>query len=324
MDFTIISKYRKVLMGIGILEVLLLHFFSLQNAAIPSFIATLINLVFVHGILFLSGFGMYYSYSKDNNINHFYKKRLLNVMFPYLLVAIPYYTYFFITKQQELIPIYSSTISFHGNDVLTYIGRITTLGYWVEGNFNGMWYVALTIVLYIIYPILHKLFVVSRGWVWIILIIAIIKIYPIGRHFVPDYCNMIALALQNMYIFFVGMLFGKWSYNKEIMDIEKMVVMGILCWFAPHFKYIMAMIIICYVFSKLSKSIEIIPKFFEWFGKYTLELYVLHLTIIPLFNIFHRTMDLSYYWKIAIAYSSSIVLAIIIGNFKDRIKTRLL
>lgn len=325
MVFTILSKYRKELMGIGILEVLLLHFYTLQNMAVPGFVMNLIELVFVHGFLFLSGFGLFYSFTNDNNVKRFYKKRFITVMLPYLLFAIPYYTYFYISKQQHIIPIYSSTISLHSNELITYIGRITTLGYWIEGNYNGMWYLALTIVLYVLYPLLHKTFMILRGGVWwLLVIIMLIKLYAFGRHFFPEYCEMVNFALTNVYMFFVGMLFGKWSYSKEILDIEKMVVLGVLCCFAPHFKSIMIMIIICFLLSKLPDSLNIVRKCLGWLGRYTLEIYVLHLSIIPLFALSNIASTLPYLGKIAIAYSLSIILAVATNIIKDRIKNKIL
>ena len=124
-------------MGIGILEVMLLHYFTLNNAP--------------------SGFGLFYSFTKDSNIKRFYKKRFANVLIPYLIIAIPYYTYFFVTNRQDLVPVYSKSLE-PISSLVTYLGRITTIGYWHEGNFNGMWYLSLTILLYLMYPAVHQLF----------------------------------------------------------------------------------------------------------------------------------------------------------------------
>ena len=157
MDFSIISKYRGELMGVGILEVMLLHYYTLNNALIPGVASNLINLVFVQGFLFLSGFGIFYSFTKDSNTKRFYKKRFVNILVPYLIIAIPYYTFFFVTNQQDLVPIYSKSLE-PTSSLFTYLGRITTIGYWYEGNYNGMWYLALTILLYLVYPVLHQLF----------------------------------------------------------------------------------------------------------------------------------------------------------------------
>ena len=121
-------------------------------------------------------------------------------------------------------------------------------------------------------------------------------------------------------MFLVGMLFAKWSYYKESIDLEKIIVIGILCWIAPHFKSIMSMIIICYVLFKLPKSLNFIITVLRWLGKYTLEIYVLHLTLMSIFIILGDKVQLTFNIKIMVAYSLSIVLAIAVKTFSERIK----
>lgn len=165
MEFTVISKYRGELMGIGILNVMLLHFFTLNNMPTPKIASAIINLVFVQGFLFLSGFGLYYSFTKNGNVKSFYKRRFANVVIPYFVIALPYYTYFFLTGQQSLIPIYSESYFTSDNPFIVYLGRITTIGYWFEGNYNGMWYIALSLILYALFPIVYKAYRGSLGGV---------------------------------------------------------------------------------------------------------------------------------------------------------------
>lgn len=325
MDLSIISKYRGELMGIGILEVMLLHYFTLQNIPVPGFVSPLVGLVYVQGFLFLSGFGLYYSYTNNSNCAQFFRKRFVNILIPYLLIALPYYTYFFLTNQQDLIPVYSSSIE-HVNSILTYLGRISTLGYWYEGNFNGMWYLALTLLLYAVYPVAYKTFKnVALGggkslYLWLLIIAFTAFLYNIVGFISPRYCEVISLSLGNAYMFFVGMLFGKWSYYKENLDIDKLFVIGILCWIAPHFKSIMSMIIICYVLSKLPQTFNYITKILRWFGQYTLEIYVLHLTLMSLFIIYESKIQLSFNLQIFIAYSASLLLAVVVKRITERLK----
>lgn len=323
MDFSILSKYRGELMGIGILEVMLLHYFTLNNAPVPGFVSPLVGLVYVQGFLFLSGFGLFYSFSNDNDLKNFYKKRFVNVLIPYLIIAIPYYTYFFVMNQQDLVPVYSRSLE-PISGIVTYFGRITTLGYWHEGNFNGMWYLALTVLLYLMYPVAHQVFRRIGGGrcslIWLLIIAILACLYPLIRRYFPTYCEVISLALGNAYMFFVGMLFGRWSYYKEKIDLEKIIVLGVLCWIAPHFKSIMSMIIICYVLFILPQSFNVIKTVLKWFGKYTLEIYVLHLTLVSIFIILGDKVQLNYDVKILIAYLLSIILAIAVKKLSERVK----
>ena len=62
-DYSQISKYRDVLMGIGILGVMLSHYFrwsGLEGGPVALAFKPFIGLVYTEGFLFLSGFGLYY------------------------------------------------------------------------------------------------------------------------------------------------------------------------------------------------------------------------------------------------------------------------
>lgn len=162
-DVSIVSKHRLELMGIAILQVLLMHLFSLNGLYVPLAIIWIINLVYVQGFLFLSGFSMYYSYTRDHNIRRFYLKRVNSLLLPYILMTLPYFLYMYLTGQQDLIPHYTPSVWESNSEVMTLLGHLTTISYWYEGEFNGMWYVALTLVLYFSYPLVYQLIFKSSG-----------------------------------------------------------------------------------------------------------------------------------------------------------------
>jgi len=146
-DGSFYSKYRTTLMGIAILGVLMAHFCAFTNlhneSTIISFLNQLQNVAYIDGFLFLSGFSMYHSFSRNPNVTFFYCKRLRRVWIPYLLITILYFCF-----QDFYVNSYN---------VLSFLGHISTIGYWFEGNFNGLWYIAASILLYLLYPLIHKL-----------------------------------------------------------------------------------------------------------------------------------------------------------------------
>ena len=131
-----ISKYRTELMGFAILGVLVGHViaFSKWNMPILDRIA--------HGIhtprfLFLSGFGLFYSLSKNSKTIDFYKRRFWRFYLPFVLIVLP-----FLLRSL-----------FTGNFYIwSFISQITTLNFWFYGNNNGMWYIAVSFALYVITP----------------------------------------------------------------------------------------------------------------------------------------------------------------------------
>lgn len=87
------SKYRSELMGIGIIGVLVAHSIGLGEIATPSnlymkIIAFIPRLAFTQGFLFLSGFGLYYSFAKNGNIREFYVRRINRLLIPFIVLSV--------------------------------------------------------------------------------------------------------------------------------------------------------------------------------------------------------------------------------------------
>lgn len=129
-------------MGIGTLNVLILHLYSFNNLHIPFVAYFLGNLVHVSGFMLLSGYGLYYSLSKDLNVANFVKRRLKRLFFPYFVIVLPFYLYFFFADPM-----------FGFIELLT---NLLGIGYWINGGVSGNWYVSMSLFLYLIFPLLFK------------------------------------------------------------------------------------------------------------------------------------------------------------------------
>lgn len=88
----LLSKYRTKLMGIAIIWIMLYH--GNEIGMILPEPLEIINFVLEKGrggveiFLFLSGLGLYYSYSKNPDMKRFYRRRIVRVIFPYLLISL--------------------------------------------------------------------------------------------------------------------------------------------------------------------------------------------------------------------------------------------
>ena len=142
-NLALISKYRTLLMGIGILDVLIWHFANAhQLEGISSqFFGTITRFVFTPGFLFLTGFGIYYSYSKDSNIKQFYLRRFSRLVVPFWIIV----TSIFVLRY---------LISGVGN-LPYYLGMITTLSFWIPNISFNYWYIAVIFIFYLFYPLIH-------------------------------------------------------------------------------------------------------------------------------------------------------------------------
>ena len=111
MNYSIISKYRGHIMGFATLWIALLHA-SMWFPIEPINWLKLIGQGGVDIFLFLSAFGLYYSYQKDDNKIHFWKKRFMRVIPIFIPLAL---------------------LRWYYNDYSTTDGllMLTTLSFWV-------------------------------------------------------------------------------------------------------------------------------------------------------------------------------------------------
>ena len=185
------------------------------------------------------------------------------------------------------------------NDYGKFIENILTAYFWLHGN-NGMWYISITVLLYILFPLLYKVIfskpnpkaVTVRALFVFILMEAINGLIYVCA---PSYYNMVSIGITQAPIFVIGMLFGYYSSHKYMVSWRTMmwlilvlvVLVGIKR-ISPFFHApmiltlrIVTIILVCYIFNKVM-FLKNVMGGVKWFGKYTLELYVLHLHIYGL------------------------------------------
>ena len=132
---------RKEIFGLATITILLFHL----NIYVPSpqpfafFLAK--GNIGVDVFLMLSALGLYNSIRK-NTIPQFYKHRFLRVFLPYLLGGAVYFIWY--------------DFSYLKDGFLQFILNLSTLNYW-KTNIHPLWYVALLLVIYAVYPLLYQL-----------------------------------------------------------------------------------------------------------------------------------------------------------------------
>lgn len=318
-SFSDISKYRQELMGLAILGVLFSHIVSLGQ--VTGYIVTFPfkvfeNLVFTQGFLLLSGFGLYYSWTKEHSVRHYFKKRIGRLMIPFWIMSVPFYLY---------------VCAILDNDYGKFIENILTAYFWLHGN-NGMWYISITVLLYILFPLLYKVIfskpnpkaVSIRALFVFILMEAINGLIYV---YAPSYYNMVSIGITQAPIFVIGMLFGYYSSHKYMVSWRTMmwlilvlvVLVGIKR-ISPFFHApmiltlrIVTIILVCYIFNKVM-FLKNVMGGVKWFGKYTLELYILHLHIYGLILKSHP-YGTNEYWGINFEFleiSTAVILSLLL------------
>ncbi|MBR2630311.1 MAG: acyltransferase [Bacteroidaceae bacterium] len=311
---SIISKYRTELMGYTMLFVLLGHIITLgglSNTDLGTAILFIKSFLPVTGFLFLSGFGMMFSLKKNDNWNEFYKRRFYRFLLPFWCLSIPYFIIVTLFKDESIWYFFST---------------ITTVEFWISGNYHGMWYIAVSLLLYVITPILYSLIKKSNNYKWVVLIlfvlISVIISYILESLF-PHYWKFVGIGVSRIPYFFLGMVFGYFAQcgfsNKFVCFSLNVVCIAYVIlrfygyntesFFMGAIMLMMGITVISTIVSITSKihvTFSAVNRPLRWMGKYSYELYMLHLY---LWFIIKNALKLSQWQNIALACILAIVFA---------------
>lgn len=282
-DFSVFSKFRQELMGIAILGVCLLHAFDwagIGDSVIAKVISPFARIAFTDGFLFLSGFGLYYSFSKNGDLCQFYLKRVNRVLLPYMIMGLPFFLLSLITDNISLS---------------TFLLKLTSLYFWFGGN-DGMWYISMSVALYFLFPIVYRFLFIKQKEQVILAKTLLVIITCVGANFVlldlaPHYFSMVQIGVTKAPMFFIGMLVGWYSCLGRSMSWKHIVGAILLSLtillkkksdvFIPYYEMVyrlimmpLACLALGYFNTKCLKTILL------WFGRYSLEIYVLQMLII--------------------------------------------
>lgn len=307
-----ISYFRAELMGFAILWIMSFHFEFMQIPLLPYI--TQYGYAGVEIFMFVSGFGIFYSLrGKSKNLFHFYKKRITRIFPAYYLIGI-----------------LDSIFVFHDN-LVTYLFRFSTIGYWFGSTFDD-WYIPSLIILYIFSPQIIRLLKPNKlAIVWITITIFILL--TICFTFNPILERHYYFLVYRIPAFLFGMLCAYWQTERKgdfffvAINIICLPVFIILFRLYPiyynyrfsAFLFLMPAIIITLT-SFFRMNISMLNYTLSNIGKASLEiymvqgflyhLYIFHFIVIPIQ--FHDIIAIT---SIMFSTFSGILLHHLINNF---------
>ena len=303
-----ISEARNVIFGIATLWIGLFHSFDLSMKPYTDnlFLREAFNFfkgtgnVGVDMFLFLSGVGLFFSFTKDGNVLSFWKKRLMRVLPTALLIGIIYFSFRYIQGRYE-------------SGFPTYFKRVTFSYFYYSGE-RVFWFISLILVLYIVFPIFFKVIERFRGWGTLGLV-ALVVIGTFAIRFIsPEHYAIWEVALCRVPVFIVGIWAGRFVMEKREIDLRWLwiflaVTVGML-FVLGNFKLIatainpsyqegmepLYMFIWRYASCPLAISLVVLDSFicielrrhglckslrnfFEFVGLYSMEYYMIYLNI---------------------------------------------
>lgn len=264
-----ISSYRSEVMGIAMIWIMMIHFDFTQLT--PLGFISQFGFLGPDLFLFVSGFGLFFSLDKNNNLYEYFKKRIIRVFPTYYILGI--------------IP----SVVFYKDTLFDYLYRYTTIGFW-NNDLYGDWYIPSAIMLYLWAPFIKKLF--DKKLFLILYLLSIITIflsfYLVDKDSIIDRPHFSFLHRIPSFLF--GMTCAYWLKTGTVLKYYYIIVLlGLpLCaYLYPHHHQIynyknfsltfllpLVIVIFC-LFLKRCIRIKILNVILSKIGEASLEIYLI-------------------------------------------------
>ena len=288
-----ILTYRTELFGLSAVWIILFHCNSyvgcIDVPRLPSILA--MGNMGVDVFLLLSAIGLHRSMSQ-NNLIQFYRNRIKRVVFPYLIVAVPYFIWYDFFAEKD--------------GILQFILNISTINYWINAM-HPVWYVAFILIAYALYPVLYRMLKI-RGVGIALLILAVAVEATLSMLQVPIfmYCER---AISRIPIFLLGAMIAEYYGNRKkeasedsIPTYQCGIALGIFLlgaiiypviflqiptmWIRYLYGALAVCMVISYGFMRHKNFLVFISRPLKFVGKISFEVYLIHVLLIRIITFY--------------------------------------
>ena len=284
----------------------------------PGGISQLLDMgdVAVDIFLLLSGYCVYKSWEKDSNLIHYYSKRLIRIFVPYLIFGIPLFLLYNYVS--------AGTLNIHA-----VIGDITSFNFWINGS-RTMWFVFAILLYYFILPF-ESYLIQKKEWIGVCIIISTYIFNQFLWWLMPSYSGN-SIAWTRLPIFTIGVFLscydikisvkraGIIKYLFVIIAVLFVLIFPYRSWYRKVFghrtQYLWIGLALLVPGSLwiISKFVNHLPGWFNHIlgliGSVSLELYIIHLLILKLFE-YLRIQEVLKGWCYIIVPAISIGVALL-------------
>lgn len=214
-----LSIYRKQLMGIAILMIMLCHnslSFSNQIDTVNNLLRNFLQ-IGVDIFILLSGFGCFFSMKKSKSVKVFYIKRLKKIIPTYIFIVFIYAIF---------------NCVFLDVSLKEYVEKYSLITFWTKGTL-AEWFIAAIIVLYALFPIFYYL-IESHIKIYVSIMILIIVCSLIisillDKQFV--YYTVNEIFISRIATFGLGIYLGKSVFENNMFKIKHFYIIfyGLIC-----------------------------------------------------------------------------------------------
>ena len=290
LPWNLLSKYRTPLMGIAIIGIYLTHYkqaYYIHKIPYTRFVNFLgYGTSGVDIFMILSGLGLCYSFAKDDNLLHFYRKRLVRLLPAYVITQLVFFILRVIRQG-------------HVN-MKAFLERMFFIRYFRDGD-TGFWFIMAILIFYLIFPLLYKEMEIMKKHRYLNLVICLV-IYAFLQQLLWDVNPTLYGHIISMVQRFPAFMLGVWI-GRECLDDREFSVFLIPVWwvitaalmrrynipFFPEFEYSIGYYVLTcgalslifffvLIFEYLGGTwlIKQCMRFFAFLGGITLECYLMH------------------------------------------------
>lgn len=258
----LISRYKQQLMGISTISIICCH--APSNGVLFPFPLDKIMALGQIGVIiffFISGIGIHYSLSNSKphlSLFAWYRRRLLRIFIPYLMLAIPYFLWYGVINEISLL-----------STLLT----ISTINYWICGK--GAWFVAMILPYYLISPLIYVLYKKTKYYH------SLVFLSFCALEYFSFYLLSYNSAIFQSSFFLLGFCVAPYVKNNTIIKGEWWLIVSILLWivlgtyeifsFIPRLWTLLPVFIIipCWLLNRYGSF-----NLFSFMGRISLESYL--------------------------------------------------
>lgn len=299
-SYEVISKHRGVLMGLAILGIIVFHFTgdcASYDVHFNGLVALYYEYIRSSGVdifLFLSGFGLYFSFKKDSDRLRFYKRRFTKILIPYVLLCVPAWIW--------------QCFIYENAGMREFLKEVFFFDFFEKGSV-WFWYVLIICICYFIFPYVYEIFEQASNRIaeqmYMMSIFSFFTVVSIMLQLYHEqFFSNVEIAFLRFPAFFLGCLIGKAAYEKRkvSMSVWFMMIVSILLLPLSQdtniiiVRYVLALFalslfwVITLAFEGFSKikiaklPYGVLKNILEAVGRYSFELYLSHVMVRAVFN----------------------------------------
>ena len=340
-----ISKYRSEIFGLAILSIMVFHFSEDYSGALAKGLVAsgslttsvvmlwykAIGSVGVDIFVFLSGMGLWFSYSKKEDTLAFYGRRLTRLLPSYLIAGIPLWLVV--------------DVLLRDTSILQALLDLSFITFLTQGV-RTIWFIGFILVMSLIFPVFYHIMKKRPviGLIACYVAFAVLLVFLKANH--PSGYGRIEIAFCRVPVFILGVFMARYIKADRtlpvwfaVITILLLTVFDLVLQFkildssqnAKYFRFLDSVLAVGLIFlivgllALLDQGLSdsrvwgAVHRFLQWTGAYSLELYVIHVTIRKILKVagVHT-------WKLSFFLFLVIIPAFILSPYMKRLTNRII